>query len=220
MYKAGIIGCGRIGAGLKDSHITAYDDCENTELVSACDLRFAGSWDRFSGFTTYIHYPTMVQREHLDIVSVCTPPETHCQIVLDTAPFVKAIYCEKPMATTLEECDRMIETCHKHNVILQINHQRRFAKPVFRINRRASGDIINTATHAFDLLNQYGIDADIEEVMSDVSIFELKFERERMILAGVEHLVDCLDNGKQSISSGEEGREALRLSLEYDKCIQ
>ena len=48
-------------------------------------------------------------------------------------------------------------------------------------------------------------------------IFELDVThtKERMILKGVEHLVECLDEGKQSESSGLEGREALKWALKF-----
>ncbi len=212
MYKAGVIGLGRIGAEFEDSHLAAYRDCKQTELVTVADTR------AIQGFNTYPHHLLMVMSRELDIVSVCTPVETHCQIVYDIAPFVKAIYCEKPMAVTLEECDKMIEACEKHNTILQINHQRRFVRPVFRVNRRTNRDIINTLTHAMDILGYYDLedDVDIEEVESDESVFELKFERPRMILAGVEHLVSCLGNGGGSVSDGLDGRLALQRCLEYE----
>jgi len=203
-YRAGIIGCGFIGAKAPDSHAQAYIDCDRTALVALCEKK-----DIFN--SEYRHYMDMVKREHLDIVSVCTPVETHCKIVCDIAPYVKAIYCEKPMAVDLTECDKMIHACAKNDTILQINHQRRFVKPLFRFSR----DMIDTGTHVFDWLNQHHIDVDIEYVHKQEHIFELVITRERMILAGVNYLVDCLDTGLDTISSGFEGKAALRLALEF-----
>jgi len=203
-YKAGIIGLGFIGLTAPDSHAQAYVDCERTDLIGMCDKA-----PKFKG--EFRHYMDMVKRENLDIVSVCTPVETHCKIVCDIAPHVKAIYCEKPMASTLEECDKMIEVCAKNDTILQINHQRRFVKPLFRFSR----DLMDTGTHVFDWLNHHQVDADIEYVNTQEHIFELVVTRKRMILAGVNFLVDCLDTGLDTISSGFEGKEALRLILEF-----
>ena len=42
------------------------------------------------------------------------------------APSVKAIICEKPMALTLSECDRMIDACGQTETLLQMNHNRRW----------------------------------------------------------------------------------------------
>jgi len=222
LYRAGIIGLGRIGVEFDDSHASAYIDCPDTELVASCDIKKVALYD---------DYIRMVKEQELDIVSVCTPPETHCQIVCNIAPYVRAIYCEKPIATTLEDADRMIETCHKHNVILQINHQRRFIRPRFRFSR----GWLNTGTHMFDLLRQLfgeptyiypngigfasGLSCEIEKVDTDEPIFELDCTHngERMILKGVEELVVCLQLGRQSKSSGEEARHALAAVLKMEK---
>ncbi len=126
----------------------------------------------------------------------------------------------------------MIKTCHKHNVILQINHQRRFINPKFRFSR----GIIHTGTHVFDLLRSlfgefqlwgeggkwviFGSKLiEIEYVDTDEHIFELDCVRskEPMILKGVENLVYCLKNNMQPSSNGEEAREDLRLCLEFQK---
>jgi len=214
MLRCGIIGLGFIGCKAPDNHMKAYEDCEDTELVACCDIDTP--------------YMDMVQGTPLDIVSVCTPPETHCQIVCDIAPYVRAIYCEKPIALTLEDADRMIETCYHYGTLLQINHQRRFVNPKFRFSR----GILNTGTHMFDLLRYLFGDiqlckktvilpnwvlCDIEEVDTDEPVFEFDctHNKEPMILEGVKHLVQCLRNRRKLISSGEEAREALKLCLEY-----
>ncbi len=212
-YRVGIIGCGFTGVSAPDSHFRAYRECPHTELIALSDIDL---WRIPWGWQEHAEYMEMVCAEHLDIVSVCTPVETRCQIVCDIAPYVKAIYCEKPIALTLEEADRMIETCHKHGVILQINHQRLFMKPVFRF----SGDNINIGTHIFSLINHLfreGIEIEVEQVDTNERIFELDctHTKEPMILKGVEHLVECLNEGKESVSSGESARQALTDCLEH-----
>jgi len=196
---------GFIGRTAPDSHEKAYIDCEHTEVVATCDLQ--SSW-------IYPHYYDHIEmmEQDLDIVSVCTPVETHCQIVKDIAPYCSAIYLEKPMASTLEECREMIAVCEDEETILQVNHQRRFVKPLFRFAR----DMIGTGTHVMDWLRQYHIDADIEYVDTQDHIFELVITRDRMILAGVEWLVrmlDCPDTPKKS--DGVDGWVALSDALRF-----
>lgn len=235
MYRAGIIGCGFIGVEAPDNHARAYGDCENTELVSVSDKDLFRTLPPRTPviLERYTAYLEMVQVHSLDIISVCTPPETHKQIVCDIAPYVKAIYCEKPIALTLEDADDMIKTCRKNKTILQINHQRRFILPKIKFSR----GIINNGTHMFDLLrklfgeitqitvnrvyfNGSGLPAcdieycDTEEFAPGLDVQQ---NQEMMIGKGVQAIVYSLEFGVPSPSSGESGREALRLALEFEK---
>lgn len=222
MYKAGIIGLGKIAVERDDCHMTAYRDCPDTKLAALCDTNedLLSSWHSVvrNDAKLFTDYRRMVTGNWLDIVSVCTPVESHCQIVCDIAPYVKAIYCEKPIAPTIEEADKMIETCHKYGVILQVNHQRLFMRPVFKFSR----GYINTGTHLFSLINHLfrdGIEIETEYIDTGEPIFELDctHNKERMILKGVEHLIECIKEGKQSVSNGESAREALADCLDYIK---
>lgn len=231
MFNAAIIGLGRIGAEFPDNHVKAYQDAPECELVAVCDTDISkAGLVQFVPF--YASHMLMLAEQDIDIVSICTPPETHRDLVRRVVPFVKGIYCEKPIATTLEDADDMIRVCKDFGVVLQVNHQRRFVNPKFRFSR----GMLNTGTHAFDLMRQlfgdvelitegriflkHGI-VDIEYVDTQEPIFELDCTRskEPMIGEGVNHLVDCIKYDIPSISSGEEARETLRCVLEYGRLI-
>lgn len=62
-----------------------------------------------------------------DLVIVATTADTHCELVcLAARASVKAILCEKPMAVSVEQCNKMIEVCGESGARLAINHQMRF----------------------------------------------------------------------------------------------
>ena len=178
MLRAGVIGCGRIGSEFDEdpkrdyvaSHSTAYVKNMNTKLVAVCDIdkkKADKCAERCIVDNVYTDYKEMLKKEKLDIISVCTPVNTHPEIVEFAAKYVKGIYCEKPIALTLKQARKMIDVCKKNNVILQINHQRRFDKlydtvrdcidigeiktVTFYYNR----GIYNTGSHMFDLLNWF-----------------------------------------------------------------
>lgn len=221
-YRVGIIGCGWVGIGLDGkghrmdgNHYNAYKICDRIGNIVLCDIK--GGFD-------YTDYMEMVKREELDIVSICTSPETHATITCEVAPYVKGIFSEKPIATTLSDADKMIEICHKNNVVLQINHQRRWYKPKFRFSR----GILDTGTHAFDLIN-YLFKPEIAEQVEieyvDTSglpwekshIFELDCtnnDKPNVSVESVLHLIDCIENHHESISSGIEARKALSQCLD------
>jgi dTDP-4-amino-4,6-dideoxygalactose transaminase/predicted dehydrogenase len=123
--RAAIIGCG----GIAPSHYNGY---ENSALavvcavadVSAQSLGKAASWP---GVKMYRDVEEMLRRERPDIVSVCTWPDTHAQMVeLAAQSGVRGIMCEKPIALRMDEIDRMISVCTAHNVRLAGGHHWRF----------------------------------------------------------------------------------------------
>ncbi|MBI3601352.1 MAG: Gfo/Idh/MocA family oxidoreductase [Candidatus Omnitrophica bacterium] len=186
--KAAVIGCGRIAIGFDDdpkrkmvaTHIGAYQHVKGVEVVAVCDVDGSrvDKVCRKRGITKgYTDYLKMLRQEKVDMVSVCTPPKTHASIVLDIARhgLAKAIFCEKPMAHSLQDARAMIDACAEHNIILQIDHQRRFDQMhqairakiqrgawgrVQRANFYYSAGVRNTGSHMFDLLRFFFGDAD------------------------------------------------------------
>ena len=146
-YRAGIVGLTGIAASAPaappspvlgsvhgGSHAAAYARHPNVEVVGACDLvperceEFLERWgDRWPNVETYGDYRAMLSAGKLDLLSVVTSDHRHTQIVVDAAEAgVKGIYCEKPFATTLADVDRMVEACRKHNVVISVDHTRRW----------------------------------------------------------------------------------------------
>ena len=65
----------------------------------------------------------MLNENKFDIVSICTPIQTHFEIVkkcIETG--VKAIFCEKTLSYSLEEAEEMLRLCKENNVIFGVNY--------------------------------------------------------------------------------------------------
>ncbi|MCZ6676877.1 MAG: Gfo/Idh/MocA family oxidoreductase [Candidatus Poribacteria bacterium] len=162
-YKAVIIGLTGIGASRPDesshlpiygriprSHAAAYYRHPQTEVVGVCDIRqetldnFRQNWhDVWPDMRYYTDYREMLEREQPDLVSVATPDHLHADITVDAANgSARAILCEKPIATTLADADRMIAAAEANNVLLSIEHTRRW-DPRFHAARELirSGEI-------------------------------------------------------------------------------
>lgn len=150
-YKAGIIGCGRPSAGIDAnmqgfsiaySHGHAFKSNE-VIIAAATDISAENAKayaDHFQVSATYSDYKEMIDNEQLDIVSVCTWPTLHKEMVLYAAVAgVKMIWCEKPMAVGLDEVDEMVRVCKEYGTRLFINHQRRYDWP-FQITRMMIDD--------------------------------------------------------------------------------
>ncbi|WP_257146247.1 Gfo/Idh/MocA family protein [Priestia megaterium] len=73
---------------------------------------------------------TLIKRDDIDLIDIVTPNNSHAEIAIAAAEAGKHIYCEKPLAMTLEQSKRMLEAVEKNGVIHMINHNYRFAPAV------------------------------------------------------------------------------------------
>lgn len=71
----------------------------------------------------YQNFDEIVNNKDIDIVYVVTPTGLHPEFSIRAAQAGKHIICEKPMAPTVEDCNRMIEAAKKANVTLQIGYR-------------------------------------------------------------------------------------------------
>ena len=123
-----------IGNAISISHAATLDALADLELVAVCDLvpelldDFKKAWaDDLPDAGTYTDYREMLAAENLDILVVATSDNRHTDIVVEGAEAgVKGILCEKPLATSLEDADRMIRACDELGVPLHVNHNRRW----------------------------------------------------------------------------------------------
>ena len=139
-----------IGNAVTVSHAAALALLPNADLVAVCDLvpglldDFKAAWaDELPDANTYTDYREMLAREDLDILTVVTPDDKHADIVVDGASAgVKGILCEKPLATTLEDADRMIRTCDERGIPIHVNHNRRWNPLMHRVRDEVRADLI------------------------------------------------------------------------------
>jgi len=158
-YNAGIIGLGFIGAAdqisgdalgqqvenLDGTHIVGYENHPRVDIISGSS-RDQGRRDRFAtrtGARTYAQWTELLEKESFDIISVATYAPYHAEITIACAEAgIRAIYCEKPIATRLDDANRMVEACGKSGSLLVLNHQRRFNSNCRRLRDFiAAGDL-------------------------------------------------------------------------------
>ncbi|MDM5197950.1 Gfo/Idh/MocA family oxidoreductase [Fictibacillus enclensis] len=123
--KIGVIGCGTIA---KYRHLPEYDANPEVELVAVCDLEpeRAEAYAEQYGAKALTDYNELLQIEELDAVSVCLPNYLHAPVTIDALNAGKHVLCEKPMATSREEAEQMIEAAAQNGKKLMIGHNQRF----------------------------------------------------------------------------------------------
>ncbi|MCZ6677432.1 MAG: Gfo/Idh/MocA family oxidoreductase [Candidatus Poribacteria bacterium] len=148
-YRVALIGTGRVGyqfsfGDLPDNHADAVGQSKQCELVAGVNRgrdKLEAFGKRYHIEALYHDYRQMLEAVKPDICIIATHPELHCDMVAGCAavPSTRAIICEKPMALSLDECDRMIDACDSASVLLQINHNRRWS-PVWTLGLKLFND--------------------------------------------------------------------------------
>jgi len=167
-FRAAVIGLGFIGAGdqvsgdaigqkvtdLDGTHAEALSAHPLVDLVAGAS-RDEGRRRRFEErfrARTYADWREMLAAEKPDLVSVATYTPYHAEITIGCAEAgVRAVLCEKPIATRLSDADRAIRTCRERGVLLAVNHNRRW-HPLWRrmaeeLRAGMLGDIYGAAVH-------------------------------------------------------------------------
>ncbi len=124
------------------THLAAYSKIADIEVAGiatrserslADHLAHAGgNLDRpatvfdFSRVRQYEHWRGLVLDPAYDVVDICLPTDLHAEIAITALAAGKHVLCEKPMALTSLDCDRMLEAADKYNRVLMIAHVLRF----------------------------------------------------------------------------------------------
>ncbi|MDR1155681.1 MAG: Gfo/Idh/MocA family oxidoreductase [Bacteroidales bacterium] len=126
-FKIGIIGCGNRSKAL----IGALNSVPELEMAALCDIvphkmnqraeliktgakpKFVNSLDE------------LLKMPELDAIVVITPNDTHKDVVIAALEAGKHVFCEKPMAITVADCNEMLGVVERTRKVLQIGHQRR-----------------------------------------------------------------------------------------------
>jgi predicted dehydrogenase len=121
--RIGLIGCGFMGR----THSNGYNRIRNffpelqyrPELKAVCSRNpdkvkaFADQW----GYASYeTDWRKMIERDDIDAVDICTPNDSHAEIAIAAAAKGKMILCEKPLARTVAEGQKMVDAIEKAKV--------------------------------------------------------------------------------------------------------
>ncbi len=123
--RVGLIGAGGIARGY---HIPSYRRCEDVEIVAACDISESALEilrTQFGVERLYTDYAEMLAQEELDLVSICTSNDMHYPAAMAAMEHGVDVYCEKPLALTVSEAQRMVETAEKKGIKTGVNFSHR-----------------------------------------------------------------------------------------------
>ncbi len=151
--RVAIVGCGRIGQGyhipsllkIRDAKVVAICD-ENEDLVKKTARRFNIS--RY-----YTDSSEMLAREEVNMVDICTPPQTHLALSIQAMQAGCHVLVEKPMALNLREVDEMASAAKQHNVKLCPVHNKLFEPVMMKaratVNEGRIGNLVGIDIQTF-----------------------------------------------------------------------
>ena len=127
MFRIGIIGCGKIA---QVRHLPEYRENPAAEIYGLYDLNGARAAELAAeyGAKAYPSIEAMLSDPEIDAVSVCTVNDSHAQIAIEALRAGKNVLCEKPMATTLEDCEEMTRVAAQCGRLLFIDQNQRLAE--------------------------------------------------------------------------------------------
>ncbi|NKB67779.1 MAG: hypothetical protein GKR89_12015 [Candidatus Latescibacteria bacterium] len=145
--KAGIIGCGGIAERRHAPVLSRL--APRVELAALADLAaertgLLGELYGIEEAHQYRDWQQMLDAENLDLVHICTPHHLHCDQAVAALERGAHVLLEKPIATTLEEADRMIAAAQTAKRQLTISHNQLFAAA-----HRAAMENISTLGRVF-----------------------------------------------------------------------
>ncbi len=150
MINVAIIGTGNIS----DSHIQGYlkfpERCRIVALVDIYPEKAQSKKEKYDLKEAGVHasHKEILNRKDIDLVSICTPPYVHAEISIDFLKAGRNILCEKPMASSVEECDAMLAAAEESGRILGIIAQNRFRNPIMKLKKTLDTRLIGPVVWA------------------------------------------------------------------------
>ncbi|MBZ0280912.1 MAG: Gfo/Idh/MocA family oxidoreductase [Anaerolineae bacterium] len=202
MLKAAVIGVGSIG----QNHARVYREMDGVDLVGVVDSspQTAARIGARLNVPHYTDYKALIEEQKPDLVSVSVPTSLHFQVGIELIEQGLHVLMEKPITSTVEQGQKLIEAAKKKGIVLAVGHIERFNPAAMELRRRLregmagriykihaqrlgpypsriqdAGVIIDLASHDIDLM-RYLMDDPIIRVYGE-TLQSINSDREDMV---------------------------------------
>jgi len=142
MLRLGIIGCGRVTTMF---HLNAIEEVEGVTVTAVSDVseeRIRDVQGSCASAKAYTDYMGLLEDPDVDAVAINTPPKFHEGMVLDALSHGKHVLCEKPLAQTVEGCNRIGEAQRGTGLHVLPAHNYAFTPSVLRMAELVKGGAV------------------------------------------------------------------------------
>jgi UDP-N-acetyl-2-amino-2-deoxyglucuronate dehydrogenase len=131
--RTAIVGCGKVG----HFHARALARLENSEFVAVCStsLDRATTLGRQYGVRAFDNVEAMAEDAQVDVVCICTPHPQHASVAVAALKGGCHVLIEKPLASSLEDCDLILSCAEEHRRAVGVVCQRRFYPSAMRVRQ-------------------------------------------------------------------------------------
>lgn len=125
-----LVGLGAYAGGQLAPALQQTEHCYLAGIVTGSPSKIPEWKEKYNipdkNIYNYENFDSIKDNPDIDIIYVVLPNSMHAEYTIRAAQAGKHVICEKPMAITVEDCDRMIEACNKANVRLSIGYRLHF----------------------------------------------------------------------------------------------
>src|SRR5262245_59980059 len=149
MLKGAIVGLGYIAG---KGHLPAYLQMKDVRIAAVADVtpaRLAFAREMIPDVRCYTSYEALLEAEDdLDFIDIATPPCDHVEIAEAAAARGLHVLCEKPVATSTEEAQRLLTAAARHKVVIFPCHNYKHAPIIQNVRTLLSSGAIGQVTTA------------------------------------------------------------------------
>ncbi|NBB77721.1 MAG: Gfo/Idh/MocA family oxidoreductase, partial [Bacteroidetes bacterium] len=154
--RVALVGLGNYSTGRLAPGLQLTEHCELRGIVTGSPEKIPVWQEKYDipdrNVYSYETLPEIANNDDIDIVYIVTPPAVHARDAIVGAEAGKHVWCEKPMAKTVEECQAIIDAANKNAVSLSIGyrmHHEPNTQSVIRFGREKTyGRVTNVTTVA------------------------------------------------------------------------
>jgi UDP-N-acetylglucosamine 3-dehydrogenase len=170
MVQIGVVGTG----GWGKNHVRVLNDLKCLGAVCDANQERADSFSKDFHIPGYTSLDTMLKKERLDAVTICTPASTHFQVASEALAAGMHVLVEKPMTTTVQDGEMLVEAAKDAKRSLTVGFIERFNPPITElkqmITERKMGEPILLEFHRE---NRRGQNINDVGIVKDASVHDI-----------------------------------------------